>query len=245
MSQKRPHKSQIANRKSQMRRGSAMSEFVLVLPFLIFFLALTLYFGRGVLRVQRDQVMDRYEAWREAGGGRGPAPDDRNQHWQLNQTFYMGHAARIGYGVRDDLPTDAPDQWVAKAKDASDNAGRTAQEAADRFARGVTVQTTAAHTETVPLWKPIDRPITHHHTRLNTDWRHANGQWYLDPHGDWEPGDGGPWMLDPVTRDTFFSTFDGDLRGYGDGGNFIATAVRDLYRQRPGYVGPTEGLRWP
>ena len=50
-----------------------MTETVLVMPFLIVIFALLIYFGRGMVRVQHTQIMDRYEAWRQASAD-APGP---------------------------------------------------------------------------------------------------------------------------------------------------------------------------
>ena len=106
----------VPNRKSKILPAVAAIETVLVLPIILAFLIMLLYFGRGIVRLQQARVMDRYEAWRKAahvnivvaqaetdyyrdgpaGTRLGPAGLQSTDNTQLNQTFFGGHAASIG-----------------------------------------------------------------------------------------------------------------------------------------------------
>ena len=76
-------------------RGTAMAETILALPFLMLILLFLVYFGRNSVRVERTHMMDRYEAWREAGHGPGPRPDDPRGHPQMNDTWFNNNATTI------------------------------------------------------------------------------------------------------------------------------------------------------
>jgi hypothetical protein len=53
-------------------RGTAMTEMVLIIPFIAIILSLLLYLGVGINRLRGANIIDRYEAWRQVG--KGPAP---------------------------------------------------------------------------------------------------------------------------------------------------------------------------
>ena len=61
------------------RRGTAVTEFVLVLPFLAIILALTFFFGWAMMHKQQVLVADRYSAWQRVETGAWPSEDRLNQ----------------------------------------------------------------------------------------------------------------------------------------------------------------------
>lgn len=82
-------------------RGAAMSEMVLVAPFLLLFLVLVLFFGRMMVHAQQTQVAARYETWRQLTGAPGPAPNFPNDpelnNWQINNLFFAENATGVGH----------------------------------------------------------------------------------------------------------------------------------------------------
>jgi hypothetical protein len=227
--------SHIAHRTS---RGAAMSEMVLAMPFLILILSFIIYFGRGVTRVQHAEVMDRYEAWREAAkGGPGPHVDDDHGHTLLNQAFFADNAQSIGHSGSDYFPDDAPQELSDQAHQASDPAGDLADTDIQRFPKGRTVAFSVRHDETVRVWQPFQGAIHHHHTRLDGDWRFAD-YWHKNDDGTWDPRRPGVSVL-PALRDVFYKNFDDGLVDLAQEDNSIAKLIRQLYLDEPDYRGPT------
>ena len=60
------------HRHRQRNFGSAMTETVLSLPLILLILALLVFFGLNMQRLQRVAVVDRYEAWRQIVDAPGP-----------------------------------------------------------------------------------------------------------------------------------------------------------------------------
>ena len=232
------------DRSRTTRSGTAMGEMVLVLPLLFVILALLLYFGRGVVRVQHAQVMDRYEAWRQAAGAPGPAVGTGND--ELNQLFFGSSAASINYDGSGWFPSQAADDLVDAAVDRqAPNEYRVSQlvrAAISQSDNGRTVGFATRHSNTVPLLGRFAGPIRHGHTRIGHDWAHVNGWSVTTQSGgglsgtsQWNrAGPYGPNILAPV-RDIHYPTFDADLAAIG---NPLAEAIRGIYLSRPGYGGP-------
>ena len=216
-----------------------MTEMILVIPFLMLILAFVFYFGRGMVRVQRAQLMDRYEVWRDVANAPGPKwtdPESLPNGPLLNDTFFAGNAESVEKIGSNFFPDDAPDELIDEAQNFSNGTSELVEESHDAFPRGRSVNLTTDHEETIPLWKQFDGPIRHRHTRLENDWRHVNG-WTGDG-PDAEYAGGGPWML-PEVRDVFLESLDGPLENMIDGtDNPLARAIRNTSLNKPGYGGP-------
>ena len=116
-------------RRYMQAKGTAMSEMVLVVPFLLVVVAYVFYFGRGMVRVQRAQVMDRYEVWRQVsrtpGGPKYTEPTGRDNGPQLNDTFFAGNAISVNDSgdtwqyFPDDAPLELVQQISAFSGDAA------------------------------------------------------------------------------------------------------------------------------
>ena len=240
-------------RRYRTRPGTAMGEMVLVLPLLLVIVALLVFFGRGVVRVQHAQVMDRYEAWRQAAASPGPAAQAPDDNPQLNQLFFGDNAASIEYAGNDYFPGLAVDRLIDAAitRNVPDHyqLPELVEAATAGNAPGRTVTFTTTHSNSVPLWERFNRPTRHRHTRIGNDWAHVNGwtappgsaqdnpvsgQW-LGGSADWRrAGPYGPNVLPPI-RDVFFPEFDADLANVG---NPLAEAIRSMYLSQNGYSGP-------
>lgn len=234
------------NRPRLKRSGTAMGEMVLVLPLLMLILALLIFFGRGVVRGQHAQVMDRYEAWRSVSAAPGPAAQGATDNPQLNQLFFGANAESIEYDLSSYFPGLAGDELTRAA--AAVNAPNEYHlselvETSLRYNdRGRTVTFNTQHANRRRVWERFDQPTRHRHTRLGNDWAHVNG-WNADADqqglggtANWRrTGPYGPNVLPPL-RDIFYPDFDADLANVG---NPLADAIRGLYLSRPGYAGPT------
>lgn len=219
-------------------RGSAMSEMVLCMPFLILILSFLIYFGRGVVRMQHTQVMDRYESWRQAArGAPGPHADHTKGHTLLNQTFFADKAQSIGHYNDNYFPDDAPDELIDAASQVSNDAADLADTLIDRSPKGRRVRVSSTYSETVKVWQPFQRTSRHQHTRLNSDWRFAD-HWRRNSDGEWVPRKPGVSVLASL-RDEFYDAWDKDLEVLAQDENSIARLIRRLYLNEPGYRGPT------
>jgi len=173
-------------------RGSAMSETVLVLPLLFLIFVLVIYMGRGVVRAQRGQVLDRYEAWRavdpvghvlpgteneiDTRAGTPAAPQsDQPSNAALNQVFFGDNAESvIGRGARG-FPTDAMDRLEQAASGYSRDSFEIAQAMASTLPGGIGAGFDVTHTPDNAFWGGFETPASHSHTRLNGDWSFASG----------------------------------------------------------------------
>ena len=223
-----------------------MGEMVLVLPLLFVILALLFYFGRGIVRVQHAQVMDRYEAWRQAAGAPGPAAGGGVGSDQLNQLFFGANADSIDYDASGWFPPQAADGLVDAAVERQApleyRFPELVQAAVARADNGRTVAFATRHSNSVPLLGQFGGPIRHGHTRIGHDWAHVNG-WSVTTQSaggllgvrQWNrAGPYGPNIQAPV-RDVHYPTFDADLAAVG---NPLAQAIRGIYLSQPGYGGP-------
>ena len=231
-----------------------MGEMVLVLPLLFVILALLVFFGRGIVRVQHAQVMDRYEAWRQAAGAPGPAMGGTPSNEQMNQLFFGSKADSIEYAGSRYFPSQAADQFLHEVAEWElDPASQfrlydtgelraTVEAVLASTDNGRTVAFKTQHTNRVPLWERFNGPIRHGHVRIGNDWAHVNG-WSITAAGgagspqyrQWNRiGPYGPNMLRPIA-DTHYPDLDSDLASLG---NPLSEAIRGIYLSQPGYGGP-------
>ena len=232
-----------------------MGEMVLVLPLLFVILALLVFFGRGIVRVQHAQVMDRYEAWRQAAGAPGPAMGGTPSNEQMNQLFFGAKADSIEYAGSGYFPGQAADQLLHEVSQWEQSGSPsefrlydtgellTTVEAILAYTdNGRTVAFKTQHANAVPLWERFNGPIRHGHVRIGNDWAHVNG-WSVTTAGgagsleyrQWNrAGPYGPNILRPI-RDTHYPDLDADLTSLG---NPLAQAIRGIYLSQPGYRGP-------
>lgn len=215
-------------------RGTAMTEMVLTLPFLILILAFLLYFGRAMVRTQRAGVMDRYEAWRQVALGAGPSANEPLGHPQLNQAFFGNGAQSIEYDAAEAFPDEAQEALADAAAGFSTPAGAFARDVFDRLPRGRTVAFSVYHANRVPAWERFEGSIRRRHTRFGNDWPYAAG-WRIDDDG-WHHA---PPLVshNRVIGDTFFQDFDALLTDMA-ATNSLADLTRRMYDQNPAYRGP-------
>jgi hypothetical protein len=228
------------------QRGTALFEFVLILPIIFLVFVLLLYFGQALVHAQKGWVVDRYESWRQADNGTGPYSDHGSSP-QLNELFHKNKATALRYDGDNFFPNDAPRDLQAAAGSA--DAQGLVSDYHGRFPRGRRVEFSTSHPhDPGHVTAQFDGPIEHQHTRLGPDWKFANG-WKLD-NGQWEHTDKddptdrydarqtvGPWNIPPI-RDRFFPGFDQDMSAMNAQGNPMGGYLRAQYNNRPNYKGP-------
>lgn len=196
-------------------RAAAMIETVLSLVIILPVLSMTLYFGRGYMRVQRTRVMDRYEAWRASANVRTLTPTVESDLWQnagvemgpravaesdnrsLNDAFLGGKAESLEVTRGPGFPNDAAQDWIDNAARYSSDAENLTQEMISRFplTRSIGFVTSYASSQG-PIWGALEGPVQHGSARMEHEWRFANG-WRVTTI---TPGAAAGWGYPEVTQ---------------------------------------------
>lgn len=238
-----------------------MMETVLVLPFILLILSLSVFFGFTAQRVQRSMMMDRYEAWR--GAARAPGPQiniagaidvqnaDAGDTFQMRATFFDTDApATLGIEASDYFPLEAYDELEDFAGNHDTRAARLSESYFQELPRGRSMRFIVRHDTAIPLWNRLIKPIRHRHTVMDTDWRYTNAvlfndQWFDTTVGIYrdvlEPDAGHPIPImgpGPAVRETFLADFDRRVDPYAVS-NPLAARIQSFYNDYPVYRGPT------
>ena len=165
-----------------------MAEMVLVIPFILLILTLLVFFGRGMVRVQHTQVVDRYEAWRSNANVRYhepgvqhhaiPRPPYANlqpDHPMLNTAFFGDRASRIDVSGSDLLSGEAANILINQTAAFSPDAGTVAASVYHSLPAGLSYNVTVTHPNSHRIWQAFGSDITHAHTLATQDWRFVNG----------------------------------------------------------------------
>jgi hypothetical protein len=211
------------------RRGTAMSETVLILPLVVVILAITFYLGKVVVRIEHASVMARYETWRDVGQAPGPGSGDPT-HPELNMAFFGGKADELSQVLGDNYFPEEPYDELRQAVSARSSDAAALTEAyiirpggEHRMSRGRREAFTVRHQNTELDWdritsianRPVDNPeqspLVRGHTRIGNEWRYTN-DWrasadrWADTHG----GEPAAHHLRAL-RDAFLMGFDSNL----------------------------------
>jgi len=203
--------------------GTALMEFLLVIPVLGGILALTMFFGWAMLHKHQIVTADRYAAWRRVETGSWPTTDE------INRGCLGGRARNVsvnGSGAGTQTPADLVDETGHY----SDNGGRLADDlVVDLFPKGRRAQVTAQFPTHKAIWEAItdDRPtFRSHHSREGITWR-------CDEARCWS-----------TLRDDFYHNLDEGLRSVPDPGDGMAGMIRSLYLAHwPDRIDEDEGRR--
>ncbi len=253
---------------SHRDRGSAMTEMVLVLPLILVVLSLLLFFGLAMTRLQRSSVTDRYEAWRQTLYAPGPGAEFEKLRPEfgdaglLNEAFFADNADGLTIEDRSGRVTvDAPTDTVAVAAELiNEGSDALIYEQALRSPAWWRIDLATEHTSSVPLYQRFAGPVRHQHTRIDGDWAFAS--WIEQLHrgdrivmgriltdeahfiGDDNDSDGRrdlddlrPQALDGI-YEVYYRESDEPFELLQAQGNPLADAVRGIYLNLPGYVGP-------
>lgn len=162
------------------RRGTALVEMVMVLPFLAFMVGMIFFFGWAMANQQEVRVADRYLAWRNAYNSEfanqnnttipTPAADP-------NQAFFNGQAVLTG--------SDTSGGGNAVAQSYLDRVSQSNQSAAtildsllfgnsqdSAFLRGYVCSLDARFTSSINLWNSFQGSIAGAHGRDGLEWRY-------------------------------------------------------------------------
>ncbi len=221
------------NRLRQSRLGTAMFEMLLALPFLLIILLFLWHFGRNSVRVQRNQGMTRYQAWREAGHGPAPSVDHVHGHPQMNDTFYGNSADSIGHSGHGGFPEDAGDAWIEYAREHDERSADLAAEMLEGLASGRTANFATRHNTSNKFLEMFNGAVRDTYTVIDHDWKYVNGaRMRADAYNQHGPNASN---LGPI-RDAFYDEFDQGLQDQSE--NPFADTIRGLYLNNPAYRGP-------
>ncbi len=235
--------------------GVAMIETLLVLPMVLFVLALVIYFGFAMQRMQRATMMDRYESWRSAARAPGPAVDvtDTGDTRQMRATFFRGDVPTLLTAEATEFfPREPSQAWERGAGLRAVGAQRLAARYFTDLPRGRSMRFYTRHRSDVRLWERLfPGSIVHRHTVMDTQWRFVNHvidgtRWYDDRIGAYRPTrDSVMPTLDPgySVREAFYSDFDRRLAVFASS-NALAEAIQNFYLLYPRYRGPHIDLQW-
>lgn len=187
------------------RRGTAMIEFVMALPLLLFVLVGTWFFGWAMMNQQQVRVSDRYTAWREVRGGGRVRPD------HLNERFFGERADPIS--IRRGQGPDWTIQDLIGA--AGDRGGQvqayTEELIWDRFPTSRSARVDARFPSDIDLWNRLEGSIKSRHVREGWEWRRDEAD------------------CESAVRDVFLSDLHEELRALPMPANRFGRVVRHLY----------------
>ncbi len=251
--QKRKNEHRHRYRNPARSRGTAMTEAVLVMPFLVVIFSFMILFGRQMVRMQRATMMDRYDSFRmmsHVDNELGPVPSVAvgAGNATMNQVFFGNNAQSISHDVHPDLyPDNVKPEMVAKANEYSTDAGSLSQWTLDRLPNGAFTSFRVTHTSGIVLWQPFMTPIGHSAGRLDHEWRFVNGLAYgaNDQQKSWPEHFGwgyqGPeaHVTMQGVRQLFMSPLDQALAPMIAESNHLANVTVSACWGEPGYVGPS------
>jgi hypothetical protein len=232
--------------------GAVMAETVLVMPFIMVAIALIVYLGWNFRRLAQVTNMDRYAVWEAVTPGapgpevQGMAQDVRNP--QLNAAFFglnNDQALSLAEWRNNDNVRYLPQGHRDLRDRQTDETYSYFDEFLDRSPAGLSQRFTARHNQSVNTdFLGLDDLVRNGlgHSRMNGDWRYANGVSYNSDLQKWQPA---RRRVAPgqALREVFFVDLDDGLEPYDNNGNNLAGAIRDFYLAYPAYVGPEVGSR--
>ncbi len=187
------------------RPGTAMTEFVLTLPFLAVIAGLTFFFGWGLMRKHQVLVADRYSAWQRVETGNWPTEE------KLNEIVFHNQAVSVHLSGSGGLQDTAQD-LVAQAAGYGPRTEELANQLVlHRFDRGRRAQVSAEFDAKQALWQRFGGTIVHSHGREGITWRR-------DEVRAWE-----------TLRDLYYAEFDDSLQRIPPPAERMAHMIRGLY----------------
>ncbi|KKM78637.1 hypothetical protein LCGC14_1357950 [marine sediment metagenome] len=191
------------------RRGTAMIEFVLILPVLAVILGLTFFVGWAMMRKHQVIVADRYAAWQRVEVGAWPTEE------KLNEKFFADKALDVSLESMG-LKRETAEDLVSEAGSLNRRSESLAEELLlDRFPRGRRAHLTASFPGHQSPWQreklKLIRTIQSRHGREGITWRR-------DEVNCWG-----------TLRDQFYPELDDALQRVSAPGDGMAHMIRRLY----------------
>ena len=198
--------------------GTAMTEMVLVLPFLAVILSLTFFFGWAMMQKERTLLASRYSAWSRVDTGVW-ADEARlndlvfaNKATTLTLTQDTGDPAIGSWGAPGGTNTTPGDLVTAVGAVNQIAAGLADEMVNSRFPHGYRSIVSAEFSPRQNFWAQFRGAISGRDAREGLSWRRADSV--------------SPWN---VLRDQFYSPFDTALESVAPPANGMAQMVRSLY----------------
>ena len=186
-------------------RGTAMIEFVMIIPFLGLILGLTFFFGWALMHKHQVVVADRYAAWKRIETGGWPSEDEINTKCFMNRasdvSLSTGH---VGRETAEDLAAAAD----AQGPEVGELATRMVVEP---FPVGRQAEVYAKFDADHALWQKFKGYIHHSHRREGITWRRDEVR---------------PWAS---LKDLYLSELDDRLNGIPAPADGMAQMIRRLY----------------
>ena len=187
------------------RRGTALVEFVMILPLIALILGVVWFFGWSMMNQQHVRVSDRYAAWRRVRGG-GVR--------DLNDTFFDQRAINVDVDRRSGQTRTLHD-LVSAAGDRGAMTELLAQELVlRRCPRGSGARVEAEFPTEVGLWKRLEGAIASRHVREGVEWRRDEVR------------------CEPVLRDEFLSELNAAVGNLDAPSSEFGRIIRHLYNTR-------------
>jgi hypothetical protein len=185
--------------------GTAMIEFVLILPLLAVILSLTFFFGWVSLHKHQVVVANRYAAWQRINTGGWPS-----QH-KLNTAFFADKAVDVVVDTGDPV-LDTREELATAAGGQSPRTGQLADTLVTQvYPAGDHARVSAAFTPRQTFWQDYRGHIHSHSAKEGITWRRDE--------------------VDNINtlRDQFYSELDNGLQGIRSPGDGMAQMIRGLY----------------
>jgi len=147
------------------RRGTALIEFAMAVPFIALVIAATFFFGWSMVNQQHLKVADRYTAWRYVRGAGNPSEGE------LNDTLLDGNAGTVSIArTRADERTVS--DFIAQAGQESALAEVYAEHiVADGAPRSRAARVSADFPSELGYAAALEEPMTARHGREGREWR--------------------------------------------------------------------------
>lgn len=187
------------------RPGTAMTEFVLTLPFLAVITGLTFFFGWSLMHKHQVLVADRYSAWQRIETGSWPSEE------KLNEIVFDDKASSVSLNSSAGIGETAEDLAAEAGAFGARTEGLASELLLHRLPRGRHARVTAEFDANQALWERFSGAVTHRHGREGITWRR-------DEVNCWR-----------TLRDLYYSDFDDGLLRVPPPAERMAEMVRGLY----------------
>ncbi len=201
------------------RRGAAIIEFCLVLPFLMFILVLVIFFGHSMVRKQKVIQADRHFAWRHAKRVDYPTDASGNPDMPYISMMQFNNEVVPSLSAGHNTPRDAAVGMVNAAAAESVEAGDFADDIVHNLLpRGQSMGVQADYpVDQIPMDRRFGTEIGDRYYREGVPWMHRD----IPP----KSGGGSYWH---ELRDHYVDDFDDQMVNANDPGGLVSR-IRNLY----------------